>query len=74
MEKKKQIKTKKTPQIKTNKQEEKKLNLNNYIKIIKKMTELLIFIGENENLRYRKEFEIYLNEILKDIKKTESED
>lgn len=74
MEKKKQIKTKKTTQIKTNKQEEKKLNLNKYIKIIKKMTELLIFIGENENLRYRKEFEIYLNEILKDIKKTESEE
>lgn len=74
MEKKKQIKTKKTTQIKTNKQEEKKLNLNNYIKIIKKMTELLIFIGENENLRYRKEFEIYLNEILKDIKKTEREE
>lgn len=47
---------------------------NDLINIIKQQKELLKFLGENETLRHRKEFEIKMEEIQRKINKLGKEE
>lgn len=47
---------------------------NDLINIIKQQKELLKFLGENETLRHRKEFEIKMEEIQRQINKLGKEE